>query len=179
MAKVSFIVDDSVPKGLLDIYRESLSDEFVGSGKQNLTDEQILKDLEKFKTTSQGTLPRLGILKIFYLGILVGFSIPRQLIEREYPAFKITDSKKWYRVGTVYISLKYRKLGIMKEVLKLFILKYKNVMWSCNAKNIASEKSALSAGMTFSHYVYLGKEGKWSTEHFRGVVVTTKVFKTS
>lgn len=178
MSRVKIVIDDNIPTELLPLFREAEKDEFVGNGGGNMTDEEILDELKIFKSTYKGRMPRLGIMKIYFLGNLVGFSIPRALVEREFPAHKITDGK-WYRVGTVFITEQRRGLGIMKEALRLFITRYKNVMWSCDEKNIASEKTALSVGMIYSHTIYLGKDGKWETEPFRGSLHAIKIFKTS
>ena len=178
MAKVKIVIDDTIPKDLIPLYRESIDDEFVGNGGMEMTDKEIKEELEIYKSTTVDRLVRLGIMKIYFLGNLVGFSIPRPMAEREYPAHKITGGK-WYRVGTVFISKKYRGLGIMKEALRLFIDRYKNVMWSCNSENIASEKTALSVGMEYSHSIYLGLNGKWDIKPFHGVKLIIKIFKTS
>lgn len=178
MAKVEIVIDDTISKDLIDLYRESSTDEFVGDGNDNLTDKEIREILEIYKSTTVGRLIRLGIMKIYFLGNIVGFSIPRPMAKREYPAHKITGGN-WFRVGTVYIKKKYRGMGIMKEALRLFIDRFKNVMWSCNSENIASEKTALSVGMKYSHSIYLGENGKWDIKPFKDVRIIIKIFKTT
>lgn len=179
MVKVSLVIDFEIPEGLAEIYLESQSCPYVGDKEGPRDLQGANADLERYVNTNQyGNRPILGIMKIYHYGILVGFSFPRAIMEKEYKVFKLNGDKPFYRIGTIYISKAFRGLGIVKETIRQFKEIYPNMLWTCNSLNTASEATALSGGLEFSHHIYVRPERKWEFHPVEDQVRIDNVYKT-
>lgn len=160
---LTLLIDWSIPTGLAEIYSESSDCEFVGNKEGALTVEEAYASLQKYvNTKTYGNFERLGIMKIFHNSVLVGFSMPRELKDKECNVFKLVEGITYYRIGTVYIAKAHRGKGIMSNVIKEFVKKYTNVIWTHNEQNILSRKAALSGGLKYSHDIYVGDNRTWT-----------------
>lgn len=179
MVKVSLVIDFEIPEELPEIYLESQSCQFVGDKDGPVDLPGAMADLERYVRTSMfGNRPILGVMKIYYDDVLVGFSFPRVILEQEYKVFKLKGAKEYYRIGTIYIAKEYRGHGIVKETIRQFRQAYPNMLWTCNSLNTASEATALSGGLKFSHNIYVRPEKKWEFHPVEDQVRIDKVYKT-
>ena len=185
MSEVSIIIDFEISPQLIRLYSRSSTDEFIGNdqGFSYKEAETTLKLIKRTHRRPNSNLDLLGIMKIYKSGVLVGFAFPRVIIEKEKAYFKIKNNHIPYvRLGTVYIDKPYRGKGIMKEALRIFMIDYPDIVWECLHDNIASEKTALSAGLEYAHTAYVrkvpGEEPMWKTEPFDSQTNIMKVFRT-
>lgn len=175
---VELVIDFTIPEGLSELYAESSDCQYVGSNDGAMDAETALTNLERYATTKKyGAFERIGIMKIYKDGVLVGFSLPRDIKEKEHKVFLLPENTQWYRIGTVYIGKAYRGRGIMRDAIKKFKELYPNLLWTCNETNIGSRMSALSGGLIMSHHIYVGENKYWEHKPFDGMIRTDLVFK--
>lgn len=175
--KPTYTVDFNICPRLIKLYADSTHDMFVGERDGPYDMEVAEAMLHKYATARKyGSFERDGFLKIMYDGQLVGFSIPRAIVKKEHKAMKLDMDTDYHRLGTVYIDPEYRGMGIMCQVIKAFIEERRNVVWACNTLNSASRNVALSAGLKFSHYLYLKDKDNWSFEPFEDQVRVTEIY---
>ena len=175
---IELVIDFNIPEGLAELYAESSDCEYVGNKDGVLSVEEAATNLMRYAETKKyGAFERLGIMKIYKDDVLVGFSMPRDIKEKEHKVFLLPEDTQWYRIGTVYIGKAYRGKGIMSGAILKFKEMYPNLLWTCNETNTGSHKSALAGGLTLSHKVYVGKERYWEHQPFDGMIRTDLVFK--
>ena len=158
-------MDFEVTEQLVELYRRSTHDPFIGY-ENPLSLTEAAEKMHQYSTTKRyGQFERLAIMKIWKDDVLVGFSLPRKIAEREYRGFKIEGTLlDWYRIGTIYVDEQYRGQGITSEVVRLFKIQYPNLIWQCEQENINSCKAAEKAGFKLSHHVYFKNKNQWSFE---------------
>lgn len=165
MNNIRLAIDFEITPELVKLYAESTHCPFVGEKDGPYCEIRAGFELEKIaRSKKYANFERLGIMKIYQGDTLVGFSLPRVILEREHAIFKLPPDCTYYRVGTVYISHEYRGQGIMFFAIKQFVSMYSNVVWTCDNKNIASQKSAVRGGLKFSHLIYFRSRDDWSFE---------------
>ena len=175
---VRLVIDFVIPEGLAELYAESSTCEFVGNKEGELTVAEAYAKLQLYAATkTYGAFERVGFMKIYKDGILVGFSMPREIKEKENKVFLLEEGSQWYRIGTVFVGRKHRNNGVMRDTIIEFARIFPNVLWTCNELNIPSRNSALSGRLHFSHKVYVGEERYWEHKPFEGVIRTDLVFK--
>ena len=151
-------LDFEVTPELVELYRDSTDNPFLGYKTPLTLDEAWEKMTGYSLSQTYGKFKRLAIMKIFLGDRLIGFSFPRQILPKEFSKYKIPGSVNWYRLGTIFIDNAYRGKGVIEVVVRLFRESYPNLIWQCNAENIASCKAALKAGFLFSHQYYMDEE---------------------
>ena len=167
MDKLKIIIDFEVNPALVQLVQEASMCQYtgIGDGNEELSYKQAERLLKKIATSGKfGKYARLGILKMYLDDVLVGFSFPRQVDLREYEKFKLSVLKDYYRTGTIYVGRAYRGQGIAKAVVQEFKQRYRHVLWTCRACNVASQATALSVGLRFSHQLYFDAKGSWAFE---------------
>lgn len=175
---INLVIDFEISEGLAALYAESSTDEFIGNKEGELTVAEAFAKLQVYAATkTYGAFERIGFMKIYKDDVLVGFSMPREIKEREHKVFKLPEGVQWHRIGTVYIGKQYRKQGIMRNVIKTFLTMYPNLVWTCNEKNRASMYSAAAGGLHHSHTIYVGEDKYWEHQPFEGMIRTDLVFK--
>lgn len=159
--ELNFDINDE----LVNLFKESTSDPFIGEVGGAKTHDWCLTELERIQTTQlYGGKPRLGFLKIIYDDQLVGFSLPCVIKSSEYPIFKIDpdDQNTWHRLGTIYVSNSFRRKGIVTKAISTFLQEYKYCIWVCDIRNEASKRSAFAGGFDFSHKLWHRVKGESS-----------------
>lgn len=151
-------LDFEVTPELVKLYRDSTESPFIGYRTPLTFDEAWEKMIGYSLSQTYGKFKRLAIMKIFLDDKLIGFSFPRQIVPKEFSKYKIPGSVNWYRLGTIFIDNAYRGKGVIEEVVSLFRESYPNLIWQCDAENVASCKGALKAGFLFSHQYYMDEE---------------------
>lgn len=151
-------LDFEVTPELVELYRDSTDSPFLGYKTPLTLDEAWEKMVGYSLSQTYGKFKRLAIMKIFLGDKLIGFSFPRQILPKEFSKYKIPGSVNWYRLGTIFIDNAYRGKGVIKEVVSLFRKSYPNLIWQCNAENVASCRAALKAGFLFSHQYHMDEE---------------------
>lgn len=151
-------LDFEVTPELVKLYRDSTESPFLGYKTPLALDEAWGKMLSYSLSQTYGKFKRLAIMKIFLGDRLIGFSFPRQILPKEFSKYKIPGSVNWYRLGTIFIDNAYRGKGVIEVVVRLFRKSYPNLIWQCNAENVASCKAALKSGFLFSHQYYMDEE---------------------
>ena len=151
-------LDFEVTPELVKLYRDSTESPFLGYKTPLALDEAQEKMTGYSLSQRYGNFERLGIMKIFLDDKLIGFSFPRQILPKEFSKYKIPGSVDWYRLGTIFIDSAYRGKGVIEEVVKLFRESYPNLIWQCNAENVASCKAAVKSGFYLSHQYYMDEE---------------------
>lgn len=171
-------IDFGICPRLVELYADSTNCMFVGEADGPYDLAKAEEMLKKYASTKMyGSHERYGFMKIFYGTVLVGFSIPRAITPKEYRAMKLEEGIEYHRIGTVYIDPKYRGKGIMTAAIAEFRKTYPNIVWACNSLNAASKAAALSAGLKFSHHLYVGKTmEEWQFEPFEGQVKTVNIY---
>ena len=154
-------------------------DSFISYGMP-LTEDESRDTLVRYQATkSYAGLERVALMKIYSGYTLIGYSLPRVVTESECRAMKIDRSKIWYRLGSIFIDEPYRGNSVTTKVMRLFREIYPNVCWQCEVDNKASFKSAIKAGLVFSHLLWFNNEGdKWSFEEGPELPYPYKVLKT-
>lgn len=151
-------LDFEVTPELVELYRDSTDSPFLGY-KTPLTLDEAWEKMTGYSLSQRyGKFKRLAIMKIFLGDRLIGFSFPRQILPKEFSKYKIPGSVNWYRLGTIFIDNAYRGKGVIEVVVRLFRESYPNLIWQCNAENVASCKAALKSGFLFSHQYYMDEE---------------------
>lgn len=177
MNDIRLAIDFDITPELVKLYAESTHCPFVGEKDGPFCEIRAGFELEKIvKHKKFANFERLGIMKIYQGDTLVGFSLPRVVLEREHNIFKLLPNCTYHRVGTVYVGHAYRGQGIMFSALKQFITMYPNVVWTCDDKNIASQKSAVRGGLKFSHLIYFKSRDEWSFEPMEDHVRVSHVY---
>lgn len=151
-------LDFEVTPELVELYRDSTDSPFLGYKTPLTLDEAWEKMVGYSLSQTYGKFKRLAIMKIFLGDELIGFSFPRQIVSKEFSKYKIPGSVNWYRLGTIFIDKAYRGKGIIEVVVGLFRESYPNLIWQCDAENMASCKAALKTGFLFSHQYYMDEE---------------------
>ena len=151
-------LDFEVTPELVKLYRDSTESPFLGYKTPLTLDEAREKMTGYSLSRKYGNFKRLAIMKIFLGDRLIGFSFPRQILPKEFSKYKIPGSVDWYRLGTIFIDNAYRGKGVIEEVVKLFRESYPNLIWQCNAENVASCKAAVKSGFYLSHQYYMDEE---------------------
>lgn len=165
MKNLELVIDFEITPELVKLYAESTHCPFVGEKDGPYCEIRAGFELEEIaRSKKYANFERLGIMKIFWEGKLVGFSLPRVILEREHEIFKLPPGCTYYRVGTVYIGHEHRGKGIMMWAIKKFVSIYSNVVWTCDEKNISSQKSAVRGGLKFSHLIFFKSRTEWSFE---------------
>lgn len=166
MSLVEIQMDFSIPHRLIEIYRKSTEETILGYDEPLSWEEAEAKLSQYASTRMYGKFERTSILKIWYGDVLVGYSFPRAIEQREYRGLKIDedDTRQWNRLGSIYIHPQYRGRGIIQEVIRQFGVKYPNLIWQCKSHNEASFKSAQKAGFVYSHSLYFLTDSTWSFE---------------
>lgn len=174
---IRLAIDFEITPELVKLYAASTHCPFVGEKDGPYCETRAGFELERIaKHKKYGSFERLGIMKIFWDDVLVGFSLPRMIAEREHNVFKLPENCTYYRVGTVYIDQEHRGKGIMAMAIKQFVSMYPNVVWTCDGKNISSQKSALRGGLKFSHLIYFKSREEWSFEPMEDCVRVSHVY---
>ena len=176
---ISIQLDFEVTPTLAELYMQSTQCSFIGY-KVPLTLEEATQKLNQYSQTKRyGKFERLAIMKIWEGDTLIGFSLPRAIMEIEYRAFKIENSNKdWYRIGTIFIGDQYRGKGVTSKVVKLFKERYPNLIWQCEEGNIGSAKAAEKAGLDYSHHIYFKDSTFWSFDKDEEFTNSYMVFST-
>lgn len=175
---LSLLIDWSTPNDLAEIYAESTDCEFVGNKDGVLTVEEATANLQRYASTKKyGNFERLGIMKIFHEGELVGFSMPRKIEAKENKIFKLEEDSTYHRIGTVYIAKAHRGKGIMTKAIKEFIKQYGNVLWVHNELNVASGKAAMAGGLKYSHSIHVAENREWTFNPNPNQIRVDKVYK--
>lgn len=151
-------LDFEVTPELVKLYRDSTESPFLGYKTPLTLDEAREKMTGYSLSRKYGNFERLAIMKIFLRNKLIGFSFPRQILPKEFSKYKIPGSVDWYRLGTIFIDSAYRGKGVIEEVVKLFRESYPNLIWQCNAENVASCKAVVKSGFYLSHQYYMDEE---------------------
>ena len=126
----------------------------VGGGTLALDDIKSLLEEGK-KTKIFQDKERLGFLKIYDDGELVGLSVPRVIDKREHAAWCLPLDKTYYRMGMIFIDEPYRGKGIAKDAAYLFKDQFKNLVWTIDPSNEASKKVADYIGLTHNTTLYI------------------------
>lgn len=158
--KIDFNFDDD----FVELFHKATLHEFTIVENGNLTLETARDVLIKTQRTKsfQGH-ERLGFLKIFKDGVLVGLSMPRVIAKREHKVWNLPNDKTYYRMGMIYIDEKYRGQGIAKKAAFEFQKDYNNILWTIDPANVASKKVAKAIGL--KHHTTLFLKGKsWRHE---------------
>lgn len=175
---INLVIDFEISEGLAALYAESSTDEFIGNKEGKLTVAEAFAKLQVYAATkTYGAFERMGFMKIYKNDVLVGFSMPREIKEREHKVFLLEEEEGWYRIGTVYIAKVFRGQGIMRDTIHEFKKIYPNLLWTCNEKNRASMHSAIAGGLVHSHNIYVGEDKYWEHQPFEGMIRTDLVFK--
>lgn len=165
MSLIKLAIDFEITPELVKLYAESTHCPFVGEKDGPYCEIRAKFELEKIaRSKMYGKFERLGIMKIFWEDELVGFSLPREMVEREHPIFKLPEGLKYHRIGTVYVGKGHRGKGIMMHTILMFKTMYPNLVWTCDDANISSQKSAVRGGLKFSHLIYFKSREEWSFE---------------
>lgn len=174
---IRLAIDFDVTPELVKLYALSTHCPFVGEKDGPYDEERAASELKRIAETKKyGNCERLGIMKIFQGDTLVGFSLPRVILEKEHKVFKLDTTDTYHRVGTVFIDPEHRGKGIMKKAINAFIDLYPNVVWTCDEKNIASGNSAVSGGLKFSHLIYFKSREEWSFEPMEDHIRVSNVY---
>lgn len=119
--------------------------------------------VEKIASTKKfAKYKRMGFLKIYAQGVLVGFSLPRQICVTEYESLRLPIVRDYYRVGSIFIAQEHRGHQYAAKATMGFKQTYKRLIWACDSTNISSQKTALNAGLKLSHTLYFNQAKAWS-----------------
>lgn len=158
--KIDFNFDDD----FVELFHKASLNEFtiVNDGKLTLeTARDVLVKCQETKKFQDHE--RLGFLKIYRNGILVGLSMPRVITKREHKVWNLPNDKTYYRMGMIFIDEQYRGQGIAKEAALLFKKDHDNILWTIDPENKSSKKVATFIGLR--HHTTLFLKGKaWKHE---------------
>ena len=170
MLDVSIKIDWEIPPDLIGVYSRSSSDPFVGEKDGPYDFGKAHNELLRYADTKKyGKYERLGIMKIYFKDIVIGFAFPRILHSHEYHNYTLFEdnregAKEWYRLGTCYLDESFRGHGIMQQAIAKFRELYPNVVWSCLESNLSSRKTATLAGL---EYMTTDRSGGVSRVYYR------------
>lgn len=179
MSPVTIQMDFEITEGLVELYAKMTAAPFIGYDTP-LNHEASLSSLQRYaRTRRYGKFTRLAIMKIYHDGVLAGMAFPRQLERSEFRAFQIQylDENDWYRLGTIFIAHEYRGKGIVADVIKEYRKTYPNLVWMCEAKNIASRKAALNGGLIQQPNLYFRSDDEWSFDRDKEFCYPYCIFK--
>lgn len=153
MVSIKFTYD--YDSALLPIYRELYESEFTGRDWIDRID-YIPDYVLEYKLKSTLLARRLDkdqmeIMVIYYEDKPVGLSFPRNIFtDEEKEAFQVEDFE-YYKIGSIIILKEYRNKGIAYSACKLFLDKYKPIVYHVDIKNESSIRLAHKLGLTYSH----------------------------
>ncbi len=163
LTDIKIQMDFEISPELVELYRQSTHSAFIGYDTPLTLAEAAEKIHQYASTKHYGKFERIAIMKIWQGDVLVGFSLPRLILQREYEGFKIEDTgQDWYRTGTIYVTDSYRGKGIVAKAVHLLRQQYPNLIWGCKDENLSSKRAAEKAGFKYSHHVYFKADKQWS-----------------
>lgn len=177
---LKLLIDWTIPEGLAEIYAESNSCVFVGKKDRVIDLAAALVILQNCASTKEyDGFERLGIMKIYHGGVVVGFSMPRKIEAKEKIKFKLKEDDTYHRIGPVYITKAHRGKGIMSKTIQEFQNIVGEMIWTCNELNDVSAKAALSGGLKYSHHIYVTENRQYLFNPFPNQVRVDLVYKSN
>lgn len=178
---ISIKIDFDISDKLVQLMADSTACQFIGNPNNLRGIDWANKELETIVNTGEWHgFKRLGILKIFKSGELVGWSMPRIINPQEYDRLLLPHGvADIYRIGTIYISPEYRGQGISKQAMLLYMQLYPKQVWVAAETNIPSQSLAKSVGLTESGRLYIGEVKQWSHIPFDGYVSSNIIYSST
>lgn len=149
---VRFEITFNLSDKMVELFHESLSDEFVGSDRpitQASARQYLIKILK-----NREDLDLLGFINIFKGNQMVGFSLPRKCdSEKDKEMFNLSDDD-YFKIGHFYIGKDYRGQGIGKEFAQQFKNKFNRMVYVVDPRNKPSIAVARSIGLKWAYDFY-------------------------
>ncbi len=147
---------------LIELYKQSTHDPFLMPLTGPKSYDECELDMNTYSSLhAHAGFQRLGIWKIYLGDRLVGYSFPRELGPNDYKKYNILSTKRYYRMGQIYVLPDFRGRGIATEAARQFIQRYPNIVWSHQKMNIASQRVAEHLGLRQTALLYIDHDLKW------------------
>lgn len=160
-------IDWEVTEPFVKLMYEACKHPYTLYNEGKCTLEEIRAVLDKAADTHMfHNYKRIGFLKIYFNGDLVGLSMPREILEVEHKAWTPATDNTYYRMGMIYLDEDYRGLGIGKEASLKFKEWFNYMIWTCDPANEASKLLAKNLGLSYRNNIYYDADKNWSHNEY-------------